>query len=109
MLNNYIQKRCMEELDKSLACETYETSSASSTHMSGDLTKQKLDDMIEKLKPKYAIVLNGNIEYDKTFVVKNVMPDKYYCEYVIFMNSLYYEMTFKKYLYKNDIKMKVYY
>lgn len=72
------------------------------------LTLDKLNNLIEQLRPKHAILLSDYIEDDKIFEIENYLPNKYYCKKLLLINTSYYENKLQTLFEKYGINLRVY-
>jgi hypothetical protein len=105
---DYIDKS-IEEMYETLFCKGLDQStSTASTYTTTSLTIESLNEIIEKLKPEHAILLNSYVPNNNIFEMENFFPDKYYCKKLLIINPFYYQYKLKDILEKNGCNMKIY-
>lgn len=111
-LDTIIQKRIDDQIEKifrSTFCKDICTStSTSSTYTEASLTKEKLDNLIEQLRPEHAILLNNYVPIGEIFEIDNCLPDKYYCKKLLMINTLYYKNKLDDIFKQYGVNIKVY-
>ena len=115
-IEKLVSDAMQEEIDLAI-CKSFESmcdrlkqaTSAVPTSTTNSLTIEKLNHLIETLRPEHAILLNKYVDHGRIFVIENYNYDKFYCKKLIIMNRTYYYSVVKNQLEENDgFNIKVY-
>lgn len=108
MIQKHIDDK-IEELFKATFCkDIYTNTSTSSTYTEASLTKEKLNNLIEQLRPEHAILLNNYVPIGEIFDIDNYLPDKYYCKKLLMINTFYYRNKLEDIFERYGANIKVY-
>jgi hypothetical protein len=112
IINELIKKEidsATRKMYESMCCnELVSSTSTSSTYTTASLSLESFKNMIEKLRPQYAILLNNYIEDNQIFEMENILPDKYYCKKLLLINHNYYHIKLKNIMNQYGCNIKVY-